>query len=364
MPRRQRKIEPVARSRSGIRQRVTLRDVADHVGVHPSTVSRVLNPRTRNMVTEDIAGRVTEAAARLGYAPNPFALSLKTNRSFLVGVLVPDLVNPIFPPIIRGIESVLEANGYTAIIANSDNQADRERHILEKMKVRQVDGLILATAHRDDALVAERAAHHDPLVLINRTVEGGPPVHAVVNEDRRAMRLPVDHVAALGHTRIAHLSGPQGLTTGQRRLQGFREAMRAAGLTVEARLIQECGAFTEEEGLLATRRLFQTGAPFTAIVAANDRLALGIYDALAEQGLRCPGDISVTGFNDMPFVDKVQPPLTTVRIPLYEMGVQAARMLLEQITSRAGTGSRPRTVSLEPTLVVRGSTASAVAAVP
>ncbi len=335
------------------RARVTLRDVARRVGVHPSTVSRVLNPRTRGMVTADIARRVTEAAERLGYSPNPFAYSLKTNRSFLVGVLVPDLVNPIFPPIIRGIETVLDQAGYTAIIANSDNQPERERLILEKMKARQVDGLILATAHRDDALVARHLAAGDALVLINRTIEG-MPVSAVVNEDRRGMQLAVEHVVGLGHTSIAHLAGPQALSTGLRRLQGFREAMRAAGLKADPRLIATCTAFAEEEGLRATRGLLEGATRFTALVAANDRLALGAYDALAERGLRCPEDVSVTGFNDMPLVDKVRPPLTTVRIPLYEMGAEAARMLLEQL---ARPDVVPRSVKLPPTLIVRGSTA-------
>jgi LacI family transcriptional regulator len=334
------------------RPRVTLRDVAKQVGVHPSTVSRVLNPHTRGMVTAAIAKRVTEAAERLGYAPNPFALSLKTNRSFLVGVLVPDLVNPIFPPIIRGIEAVLEAAGYTAIVANSDNQDERERQILAKMKARQVDGLILATAHRDDALIAQCLAEGSPLVLINRTIEG-LPVHAVVNEDKQGMRLAVEHVTALGHTRIAHLAGPLGISTGQRRLEGFREAMKATGLKVDRRFIAECAAFTEEEGLRAARALLKGHTPFTAIVAANDRLALGAYDALAERGWRCPEDVSITGFNDMPLVERVYPPLTTVRIPLYEMGAQAARMLLEQLESAP---IQPRTVMLQPTLVVRGST--------
>lgn len=338
---------------SEARPRVTLRDVAEHVGVHPSTVSRVLNPHTRGMVTAAIAKQVTEAAERLGYAPNPFALSLKTNRSFLVGVLVPDLVNPIFPPIIRGIEAVLESAGYTAIVANSDNQAERERLILAKMKARQVDGLILATAHRDDALIARCLAEGGPLVLINRTIEG-PPVHAVVNDDKQGIRLAVGHVAALGHTRIAHLAGPLGISTGQRRLQGFREAMKAVGLKADRRLIAECAAFTEEEGLRAARALLKGHTPFTAIVAANDRLALGAYDALAERGLRCPDDISITGFNDMPLVDRVHPPLTTVRIPLYEMGAQAARMLLEQLGPNHGP---PRAVMLQPTLMARGSTA-------
>jgi LacI family transcriptional regulator len=335
------------------RSRVTLRDVARRVGVHPSTVSRVLNPRTRGMVTADIARRVAAAARSLGYSPNPFALSLKTKRSFLVGVLVPDLVNPIFPPIIRGIESVLDPAGYTALIANSDMRPERERRFLENMKARQVDGLILATAHRDDELVARYVDAGEPLVLINRTVED-KPVFAVVNEDRRGILLAVQHVAALGHRRIVHLAGPQDLSTGQRRLTGFREALLTLGLGSDPKLIAMCTAYSAPEGHRALAELLHARTRFTAVVAANDLLALGAYRALTDQGLRCPDDLSITGFNDMPLMDLVNPPLTTVRIPLFEMGVQAGRMLLDQLTL---PNAPPRSVSLEPTLVVRESTA-------
>ncbi|HEX7927837.1 MAG TPA: substrate-binding domain-containing protein, partial [bacterium] len=136
------------------------------------------------------------------------------------------------------------------------------------------------------------------------------------------------------------------------------DAMKANDLKADPKLVAECAAFAEEEGLRATRSLLKGHTPFTAIVAANDRLALGAYDALAERGLRCPDDISITGFNDMPLVDKVRPPLTTVRIPLYDMGAQAAQMLLSQLGPSRGA---PRTLALEPTLVVRGSTGQAKA---
>jgi LacI family transcriptional regulator len=323
--------------------------------VHPSTVSRVLNPETRSMVTREIAERVALMAEELGYRPNPFAYSLKTNRSRLVGVLVPDLVNPIFPPMIRGIEAVLEEAGYTAIVANTDNQEERERVILERMGERQVDGLILATAQRADATVSRRRDAGLPFVLINRTIDS-PPVFAVVNEDRAGIRMAVEHLASLGHRRIAHIAGPQGLSTGHRRLEGFREIVMAAGLEVDPNLIVSAAGYAEKEGRKALADLLARTRDFTAVVAANDLLALGCYDALEEQGLRCPDDISITGFNDMPFVDKLRPPLTTVRIPLYEIGADAARLLLGQLGDHPPD---PCTVSLMPALIVRGSTGPA-----
>lgn len=332
--------------------RITLRDVAREVGVHPSTVSRVLNPDTRAMVTPEIARRVAEAARVLGYRPNPFAYSLKTNRSLMVGVLVPDLINPIFPPIIRGIESVLDGVGYTAIVANSDMQPERERTILARMKERQVDGLILATAHREDATIKGLLAAGVPLVLINRTLDS-PAVDSVINGDQAGIRLAVEHLAGLGHRRIAHLAGPQDFSTGHRRLAGFMAVMRAIGLDPAPERIAVCTAYAEEAGRLGMLGLLDSGGDFTAVVAANDLLALGCYEALQERGLRCPDDLSITGFNDMPLMAKLRPPLTTVRVPLYEMGAQAARMLLDQIQ---GTGAPLRAVELEPRLTLRAST--------
>ena len=151
------------------RSRVTLRDIAQHVGVHPSTVSRVLNPSTRKMVTEKIAKKVTRAAEERGYRPNAFAQSLKTNRSFTVGVMVPDLTNPAFAPIIKGIDNVLEAAGYSVIVADTDNVVERERRSVEKFCERQVDGLVIATARRQSDLVAECRSEGIPFVLAVRS---------------------------------------------------------------------------------------------------------------------------------------------------------------------------------------------------
>lgn len=340
------------------RARVTLRDVALHVGVHESTVSRVLNAKTRHMVTPEVADRVAAAADALGYRPNPIAYSLKTNRTLTVGVLIPDLTNPMFPPIIRGIQDSLERAGYTAIFANSDNDTKRERVILEAMKARRIDGLILATAHVEDPLVAETAAEEIPLVLVNRTTESDT-VSSVANDDAAGIALAVRHLESLGHRRIAHVAGPQTLSTGKRRREGFIEAIRECGRQPQPSLIEVGRAFSEEAGRRALEAILARSRAFTAVVAANDMLAIGCYDALEAAGIACPEEVSVTGFNDMPFVDKLRPALTTVRIPHYEMGETAARLLLGHMADRK---SRPQTILLKRELIVRGSTAPASAA--
>lgn len=336
------------------RSRITLRDVAQHVGVHESTVSRVLNEKTRHMVTPEVAGRVADAAHQLGYQPNPIAYSLKTNRTLTIGVLIPDLRNPVFPPIIRGIEDVLANEGYTAILANSDNDPAHERVIIGKMKARQVDGLILATARMDDALVSGAANDDVPVVLINRTTTNAG-ISSVANDDNAGIRLAVSHLADLGHTYIAHVAGPQSLSTGKRRYDGFLDAMAACGLTPDAALIAIADSYSEGEGRRALNEIFSRDQSFTAVVAANDLLAIGCYDALAAAGVACPADMSVTGFNDMPFVERLNPPLTTVRIPHYEMGETAALMLLRHIEDPTMPAD---SVLLKRELVVRSSTAA------
>ncbi len=330
---------------------VTIRDVARVAQVHPGTVSRALNEETRALVNPDTAERVLRAAEELGYRPNRIARGLKTSRSNTIGVLIPDITNPLFPPILRGIEDRLDEAGYTALIVNTDNDPERERVYVEAMRARQVDGFISATARLDRELT-ELAGGGTALVLVNRSLEDGS-VPAVTVDDRRGIALAVEHVVGLGHRQIGHVAGPQNLSTGHRRYRGFVEAIQGAGLDAPEELVSFGEFFTEEEGARACRALLDAEPSVTAIVAGNDLMALGCYDVIEERGLRCPEDVSIVGFNDMPFIDKLRPPLTSVRIPQREIGKVAADLLLLQLSAEAPP---PREILLEPTLVVRGST--------
>jgi LacI family transcriptional regulator len=335
------------------RNAITIRDVARVAEVHPGTVSRALNVETRALVSPQTAERVLRAAEQLGYRPNPIARGLKTNRSFTIGVLIPDITNPLFPPILRGIEDKLLDEGYTALIVNTDNDAERERNHIAAMRARQVDGLISATARLDRELLVDLAAGGPPLVLVNRSLEDGS-VPAVTVDDAKGIALAVQHVVELGHTRIAHLAGPQNTSTGHRRYQGFFESMRAHGLEVPDGHVRPTRWFTEEEGARVCAELLDAAPDVTAILAANDLLAIGCYDLLEARGMSCPQDVSIVGFNDMPLLDRLQPPLTSVRVPQREIGTVAADLMLELL----GDGSLPtREILLEPTLSVRGSTA-------
>src|SRR5689334_3101660 len=202
----------------------TLRDVAQLAGVHPATASRALNPQTRPLVNADTARKVLRAAESIGYQPNPIARSLKTARSSTVGLVIPDLTNPLFPPIVRGIEDVLTTARYSAWIVNTDNDPAREETAIESLRSRQVEGLIIATARREHPLLVRLHEAGVKMVLVNRRVDG-LELPSVTADDNAGVQMAVSHLAGLGHTRIAHLAGPQGTSTGVARARAFRHAI-------------------------------------------------------------------------------------------------------------------------------------------
>lgn len=336
---------------------VTLQEVAQLAGVHAGTASRALNEATRDLVKAETVERVAAAASALGYKPNYLARSFKTHRTLSVGVIIPDINNPLFPPMLRGIEDRLAEDGYIALLANTENDAEREKRIFDQLLGRQVDGLVLATARREDPLLVDLAKRGVPVVLVNRVVDDHA-FSSVSVDDGAGIRLVVDHLFRLGHERIAHVAGPQSLSTGAGRYRGFVSSMRSNGLTPDARLVSFAASFSIAEGTRCTAELLSRKRLPTAIVAANDMLALGCYTALEEAGRRCPADVSVVGFNDMPFIDRLSPPLTTVRIPHYDIGTHAAELMVERIESPAAP---LKVLLLAPELVVRGSTGPAAA---
>ncbi|HET7068159.1 MAG TPA: LacI family DNA-binding transcriptional regulator [Nocardioides sp.] len=331
----------------------TLRDVAEAAGVHAATASRALNPATRGLVNADTARRVIKVAESLGYRPNPIARGLKTAKSGTVGIVLPDLMNPLFPPIVRGIEEVLEPAGYSGLIVNTDNDPGREEWQIDHLRSRQVEGLIVATARVDHPLMRQLHREGVVMVMVNRRPEG-VDVPSITPDDAAGVELAVRHLAGLGHTRIAHVAGPQSTSTGVSRARAFRGAVRDLGLDDDPALVTTADSWGEAAGAEGLRRLLEAGVEFTAIFAGNDLIALGCYDVFFERGIECPAEMSVVGFNDMPFLDKLRPPLTTISIPHQQIGAEAARLLLDAIADP----TRPaRSVLLPLSLVVRGSTA-------
>lgn len=334
--------------------KTTMSDVARQAGVDVSTVSRALNERTAGMLRSETVERVLAAAQELGYQPNVLARGLRTQKSHTVGMLLPDLTNPFFPPIVRGLEDALDAGGYTLIVANTDNDARRERRSLASLVGRQVDGLVVATSHLDGDEGAD-AVGNLPVVLLNRRGTD-PTVPAVVPDDATGVTLAVEHLADLGHERIAHVAGPADTSTGRARREAFEAAATARGV-YDAELVEDTAVFAVEDGTDACERLLARHPGVTAVFAANDLLAIGCLRALRAAGRRVPDDLSLVGFNDMPLVDLIDPPLTTVRIPQYDMGRRAGETLLE-LLEQPRPRRRRKPVEIRPELVVRHSTAA------
>ncbi len=336
-----------------LKTRSNIKDIARLASVHPSTVSRVLNPATRSMVSEALAEEILRIADELGYRRNPLASGLRTRKTFTVGIMIPDLTNPVFPPIVRSAESTLEAAGYISILADSGNRERSEAEIIENLRARDIDGLILATATRRDPVVDTCIEQGIPVVLVNRTVSRHH-VPAVVNDDELGIELALAHLVELGHETIAYIGGPQSTSTGYGRYHAFVKSAKKLSVDLDKSLVINAKAFSETAGAAALDALLERGKRFTAVLTANDLLALGCYDALRARKLSCPKDISITGFNDMPYVDRMNPPLTTLHIPHDALGVKAAELLLTVIQDPSAPVQELR---LAPELIVRGSTA-------
>jgi len=342
----------------------TMSDVARLAGVDSSTVSRALNARTAAMLRPETVARVKAASAELGYRPNVLARGLRTQRTHTIGLLLPDVTNPFFPPIIRGIEDVFAPAGYVLLIANTDNVVEREDQGLDSLVARQVDGMMLATSHLDVATDAARLGGI-PVMLVNRR-DRSSVVPSVVPDDAIGVRLVVEHLHALGHREIALVSGPLNTSTGRDRRDTFVEVAGALGLPTD--MVVHADLYDLPSGRRATERILDAhGERPTAIFASNDLLAVGALTALRARGLRVPEDLSLVGYNDMPLVDLLDPALTTVHVDQYEMGRQAAIVMLgllgsppdaDDASGATRNGTSPTDVAIVPELVVRRSTAA------
>jgi LacI family transcriptional regulator len=334
-----------------ITRKPTIRDVAQEVGVHHSTVSRALNPNKQSKISPEVVKKIKKTAEKLGYFPNILASSLKQNRSFSIGILIPDLINSVFPPIIRGVQDTAEAAGFTVMIANTDDEEEKEQLALRAMQGRSIEGIIIATARLNDPVVVECIRLNVPIVLVNRSVEQ-EGVNAVIVDEDFAMRCTLDHLFSLKHSRIAHIAGPQDTSTGAERAMFFANYMKLKGY--ETDLVETTEKFTVECGYKACKKLLARGEDFTALVCGSDQIALGCLDAIEEAGLSVPNDVSVVGNNDIPLLDRMSPSLTTISIPKYEMGAQATKILLDMIDAAS---TEPVVIKMRPKLIVRNSTA-------
>jgi len=329
----------------------TITDIARAAGVNVATVSRALRG-VPGKVSAQRREEIERIAREMGYRPNALAASLRTRQSNLAAIIVPDLGNPVFGPMVQGIERSLRGHGHLSLIVQTPADPKERESLVVALSSRQVSGLVILAAENDDPLLRAARRSQLPTVLVNRG-SGDRQFAAVVNDDRESVRLVLDHLVGLGHRHIAHVAGPGSSSTGCARRSAFEQMARE--LNLSTCMVIESTAFTREAGRVATEQLMAGNALFTAIFAANDLLALGALDVLRAHRLTVPKQVSLVGHNDMPLVDLIDPPLTTVRIALEEMSEQAAALFIERVESPEAT---PITRMLLPTLIVRESTAA------
>jgi LacI family transcriptional regulator len=328
----------------------TIRDVARAAGVGQATVSRVLN--NSGYVKPETRERVLQAAKELGFVPNQVARSLVRKSTATIGLVIPDITNPFFPAVTRGVEDAASESGYTVFLCNTDNDPAMEAQDVQKLRERMVDGLIFVGATNRHNLVETLIADGVPVVVTDRQLLDLDVDSALVDNTAGA-RSACRHLVELGHTRIAHVAGHNLTRTGQDRLAGYRLALEEASIPFDDALVA-WGDFTLDSGYRAAQVLLGRSPRPTAVFAANDLMALGVLRAALAAGLSVPEDLSVVGFDDIQLAELVQPALTTVRQPAYEMGRIAMCMLRERIAGSACEGGRHHT--FQPELVVRGTT--------
>jgi LacI family transcriptional regulator, galactose operon repressor len=321
-----------------------LRDVADAAGVDPSIASRILSGDGALTVRPDTRQRVLEAASRLAYRPNTSARALKTRKTMAIGMIVPELTNVAYATIAMGADERASRAGYALLVATG---AVRDR--LDAIDGR-IDGLLVGIATSETIRMGDLGGSL-PTVLVNRHELLGLP--SVTVDDEAGSALATEHLLSLGHRHVGHVAGPQNSDTGRRRRAGFVRAMRGSGVEPPPGWMVEA-SYDEAGGDLAASRLLRAAPRPTALFVANVRAAIGALAAARRLGLSVPGDLSLVGFHDAPVAVYLDPSLTTVRMPLREMGSAAVDSLFALLEGRTVEDVR---VASPPELVVRGSTA-------
>jgi LacI family transcriptional regulator len=333
---------------------VTIREVARVAQVHVSTVSRALDPEKRDLIGEATRQRVEEVAKELGYRPHLVASGLRRGQTRTLGVVVPDLGNPIFAPFTRGVTHALGGVGYLPYVADSQDDEVALERILRDLAERRVEAIIMTAARLQDAeLLLATVASGVPVITAVRTIPtSGLP--SVDHDDVGGAAVAAEHLLGLGHVRLGQIRGPQDVEPFRSRTIGFSRTVQAHGATLVPDAVPAPRASVEDGHRITTRFLRRTRGRPTALFVQNDTLAIGALQAIRDLGLRCPNDVSVVGYNDGPFAPHTDPPLTTVRLDAYEVGQAAGRLALAIIEEPDAT-LEPVSGG-PPVLVVRSST--------
>jgi LacI family transcriptional regulator len=325
-----------------------IRKVAQMAGVSISTVSLVFNQPAR--VSEATRFKVLAIAEKLNYRPNRIARSLVTKRTKIIGLVLPDITDPFFPEVARGVEDTLNDCGYSVILCNTDNNIEKEIKYITLLYEQQVDGIILAPVGKKLEHIQFIIDKGKPLVFIDRTIDS-LPVSYVVADNLNGGYLAVKYLLQNGHRQIACIAGEPMIQSSEERIQGYKNALYEYQLPIDETLIYYTN-FKSDGGYKATKNLLSKRLNIDAFFVVSDIVAYGVLDALHEAGIQVPEDISVIGFDDIPFSKYLHIPLTTIHQPRYELGKEAAQVILSLVSNRKKIIYQKK---LDVSLVVRDS---------
>ncbi len=326
-----------------------IKDVADKAGVSVATVSRVINNNPN--VKARLKQRVLQAIEEIGYQPSGIARSMRNQSLPVVGLIISDIQNPFFTSMVRAVEDTALENGYTVLLCNSDEDPKKEQLYIDVMARERVAGIIIIPSRSESCPALKKLKV--PIVVVDRKLRD-IRTDTVLLDNVAGSKLAMEHLIQLGHRRIGLVGAPTSASVGADRFLGYQKALQDHGIEVDQSLIQ-MGDFKEPGGYRATLRLLELERKPTAVFAANNLMTMGMLKAVREKGVRIPEDLSVIGFDDMPWLTLITPPMTTVGQPVYKMGAEAARLLFERLSS--GPEKPPSRIVLKPELIIRSSTA-------
>ena len=331
---------------------ITIKDIAKAVGVSASTVSRALTGSP--LVSDETRSRILDVARSLGYERNELARALVKGASGAIGLVVPDITNPFFSDVARGVSDIAERAGYGVILCNTDGRVDRELSYVRLMRRKRVDGLLVCSATLDAPFVQDLTAAGTPFVLVSR-MSADPDVPYVITDDRAGARLAVEHLVDLGHRRIGYIGGPENVQASRDRMRAYRDVLSEQAISARSEWSHHAD-FTQTAGRQVGQQILAQADRPTAIFAANDVTALGVLEVAEGLGLRVPEDLSLVGYDDISYASLPRIQLTTVAQPAVEMGQIASDWLFSRIES---DDVSPLQRVLNPRLVVRSTTGPA-----
>ncbi|MDF2675507.1 MAG: transcriptional regulator [Clostridiales bacterium] len=331
---------------------VTIKDIAKQANVSIATVSRIINNKDEGFSLET-KDRVKKIIKEMDYHPNSIARGLVTKKTSVIGLILPDITNPFFPEVVRGVEDTANAHGYNIILCNTDDDEKKEKTYFKILRDKYVDGVIYTSAAAlKDKNIKILTDGEIPFVLMDRYIENQtiPYIHT---DSERGMYEIVNYLISNGHKKISYISGPVGDVVAEQRKRGYKKALKESGIEYKELLVRH-GNYKVNSGISCMESLMESGENFSAVVCANDLMAVGALEVLKVKGIRVPEDISITGYDDVFLSQITTPKLTTISQPKYDLGKISAEILIKLIN---GEDIDSREIKLEPHLVIRGSVA-------